>query len=121
MSISNLTMLTGHVGNDSTVKIFTNGNAVVNFSVATKESWKDKEGNWQNHTDWHNCTLNCNTADIANSLAKVITKGRAISVQGSNKSKDVNVIYKEKETVLKQNYVKVDDFKILDKANKEAE
>ena len=44
----------GFIGKDAEVKYLPNGTPVVKFSVATKKSWKDENGDWQDKTHWHN-------------------------------------------------------------------
>lgn len=55
MSGVNSVYLVGNVGK-SDIKTTQNG-FVCNFSVATKESWTDKEGQWKEETQWHSCVL----------------------------------------------------------------
>ncbi len=49
--------LIGHLGGDPEVRHLENGTAVARFSLATNESYKDKEGNWQTLTEWHNIVV----------------------------------------------------------------
>ena len=53
----NLVVLTGRVGKDPDVYKFENGGAKSSFSLATSESYKDKDGEWKEVTDWHNIVL----------------------------------------------------------------
>src|SRR6266404_9763752 len=54
--------------------------AVAKFSLATSERKKDKEGNWQDHTEWHNLTAFGRTAEIAGEYLK---KGRTVYIEGA--------------------------------------
>lgn len=53
MYTMNRAELIGHLGADPSIHTFQNGTRVCKFSVATKSSWKDKDGNWKNDTQWH--------------------------------------------------------------------
>lgn len=53
MKSVNRVELKGNVGGDPRVNTV-DGRTVVNFSLATDNSWKDKQGEWHNDTDWHN-------------------------------------------------------------------
>ena len=70
--------LIGHVGQDPELRD-ANGTPVCKFSVATKESWKDKAGEWQNKTEWHNVVV---WRDLADRTAKYIKKGMLVYIEG---------------------------------------
>lgn len=78
----NKVMLLGNIGQDPELKVLQNGQAVLKFSMATEEKWKDKEGEVQKRTDWHRCEL---WGKRAESLAKHLTKGSKVLVEGSLK------------------------------------
>ena len=71
-------LLIGNLGKDAEIKTFDNGNNVANFSLATSESYKDKAGEWQQKTEWHNIAVWGNQADRAAKL----TKGTTLYVEG---------------------------------------
>src|SRR6185437_5772436 len=50
----NKVIIVGNVGKDPEVKYTPSGVALAKFSVATNESFKDKSGEWQDRTEWHN-------------------------------------------------------------------
>ena len=52
----NKVMLIGNLGRDAETRFTTNNLSVTNFSIATTRGFKDKDGNWQNETTWHNIT-----------------------------------------------------------------
>ena len=52
----NKAIIMGHLGQDAAVRSLTNGEILVNFSVATTESWQ-KDGAWQHNTEWHNVSI----------------------------------------------------------------
>ena len=75
----NKVILIGNLGKDPEVKYTPNGTAVAKFSLATNERYKDKEGNWQDRTEWHNITAWQRTAEIAGEYLK---KGRTVYIEG---------------------------------------
>ena len=73
----NKVILIGNLGKDPEVKYTQTGMAVARFSVATNDRFKDKDGNWQDRTEWHNLVAFQRTAEIA---AEYLKKGaRSIS------------------------------------------
>ncbi len=50
----NKVILLGNVGKDPEIKATASGVTVATFSIATSERFKDKTGNWQDRTEWHN-------------------------------------------------------------------
>jgi single-strand DNA-binding protein len=52
----NKVILVGNVGKDPEVKYAPSGVAIAKFSLATNERFKDKSGEWQDRTEWHNVT-----------------------------------------------------------------
>ena len=62
----NKVILVGNLGNDPEQKSMPNGNAVTNITVATSESWKDKQtGQQQERTEWHRIVFFNRLAEIA--------------------------------------------------------
>jgi single-strand DNA-binding protein len=57
--------------------------AVARFSLATTERAKDKEGNWQDKTEWHNLVAFGRTAEVAGEYLK---KGRTVYIEGALRS-----------------------------------
>ncbi len=53
----NKVILIGNLGRDPEVTSYENGVKRAAFSMATTESYRDKEGNWQDQTEWHNIVL----------------------------------------------------------------
>lgn len=75
----NKVILVGNVGKDPEVRRMTNGDAVVNLSVATSESWK-KDGERKEKTEWHNVVVfNEGLAKVAEQYLK---KGSKVYVEG---------------------------------------
>ena len=77
----NKVILVGNVGNDPEVKTFQSGDRVVNFSIATSESWKDKEtGEQKSVTEWHKIAIfNTGLIDITDRFVK---KGMKVYIEG---------------------------------------
>src|SRR5437016_2000921 len=75
----NKVILIGNLGKDPEVKFTPNGTAIAKFSLATNERYKDKEGNWQDRTEWHNIVAWQRTAEIAGEYLK---KGRSVYIEG---------------------------------------
>lgn len=70
----NRVVLVGNLGRDPEIRDFENGSKLARFSIATGESYKDKSGEWQNRTEWHEIVAWRFLADRAqNQLAKGAT------------------------------------------------
>jgi len=75
----NKVILIGNLGKDPEVKYTPSGMAVARFTLATNERYKDKEGNWQDKTEWHNLVAFQRTAEI---VGEYLKKGRSCYVEG---------------------------------------
>lgn len=75
----NKVILMGNLGRDPEVRFMPNGDAVCNFSIATTDSWKDKAGEKQEKTEWHNIVMYRRLAEIAGEYLK---KGRPVYIEG---------------------------------------
>ena len=62
--------LIGNAGQDPEIRKLENGTSVAKVSLATKESYKDKKGDWQSTTEWHNLVLWRDLADRATNIKK---------------------------------------------------
>ena len=80
----NKAIILGRIGRDPEVRFMPNGEAVANFSVATSESWKGKDGQKQERTEWHNVTLYRKLAEIAGQYLK---KGSQVYIEGKIQSR----------------------------------
>ena len=80
----NKVILIGRLGREPELRYMANGEAVCNFSVATSESWKDKNGQRQESTEWHNVTMYRKLAEIA---GKYLTKGSQVYLEGKIQSR----------------------------------
>lgn len=80
MASVNKAILVGNLGRDPEMRYLPNGDAVANFSIATTETWKDKEGNKQEATDWHRISFFGRLAEVCGQYLK---KGSAVYIEGS--------------------------------------
>lgn len=81
----NKVMLIGRLGRDPEVRYMPNGSPVCNFSVATSETWTDRNsGQRQERTEWHNITLYGRVAEVAGQYLK---KGSQVYLEGKIQSR----------------------------------
>lgn len=78
MSI-NKAILVGHLGKDPELRYTPTGTPVCTFSLATSERYKDREGQQQEKTEWHNIVAWRGLAEIC---GKYLTKGKQIYLEG---------------------------------------
>ncbi|WP_283148982.1 single-stranded DNA-binding protein [Silvimonas soli] len=79
MASLNKVLLIGNLGRDPEVRYTPAGDAVCNFSIATTDRWKDKQGQQQEKTEWHNITMYRRLAEIAGQYLK---KGSSVYIEG---------------------------------------
>ena len=75
----NKVILIGNLGKDPEVRHLDNGRAVANFSLATSETYKNKQGERVTNTEWHNIVLWTPLAEIAE---KFLKKGGQVYIEG---------------------------------------
>ncbi len=76
----NKVILVGNLGQDPEVRYMPNGNAVTNISIATTDSWKDKNtGQMQERTEWHRVVLFGKLAEVA---GEYLRKGSQVYIEG---------------------------------------
>jgi single-strand DNA-binding protein len=75
----NKVILLGNLGKDPEIKFLPSGQAVANFGLATTERYKDKAGEWQDKTEWHNITAYGRQAEIIRDYVK---KGHKLFIEG---------------------------------------
>ncbi|MCZ6472545.1 MAG: single-stranded DNA-binding protein [SAR324 cluster bacterium] len=96
----NKVMLIGRLGRDPEIRYTNSGSAVANFSLATTDTWKDKGGQKQERTEWHNIVAWGRLADFSQNYLK---KGKLIYVEGRLQTRDwvdnQNVKHWKTETV----------------------
>jgi|TARA_B110000444_G_scaffold260718_1_gene308904 single-strand DNA-binding protein len=77
----NKVILVGNLGKDPEGKFMPNGNAVTNITIATSESWKDKQtGQQQERTEWHRVVFFNRLAEI---VTEYLKKGSKVYLEGS--------------------------------------
>lgn len=79
MASLNKVLLIGNLGRDPELRYTPSGRAVANFSIATTDRWKDKDGQNQERTNWHNIVLWGRQAEIAKDYLR---KGKQIYLEG---------------------------------------
>lgn len=75
----NKVILVGNLGKDPEVRAMDSGRKVANFPLATTESYKDRDGNRQEQTEWHNVVF---WGPIAETIERYLKKGSQIFVEG---------------------------------------
>ena len=78
-AMKNKVQLIGHVGQEPEIKTFDGGKKVVNFTLATNESYKNEKGEKVEQTEWHRVTAWGKVADI---IEKYVIKGKEIAIEG---------------------------------------
>lgn len=81
----NLAILIGRLGKDPETRYTGGGQAVCNFSLATDESYKDRNGEKQKKTEWHKIVAWGRTAEIAQQYLK---KGNQVNITGRIQTRD---------------------------------
>ena len=111
MSSVNKVTIVGRVGRDAEVRFTPSGTSVVNFSVATTETWKDKQtGEKKERTEWHNIQAWGKLAEICGEYVK---KGMLVYLEGSIRSSE----YEAKDGTMKHKTdIVANEVKFLSKA-----
>jgi single-strand DNA-binding protein len=85
MSSVNKAIILGRLGKDPEVRYMPNGGAVANLSIATSQTWKDKQtGEKKEKTEWHRVVLYNRIAEVAGEYAK---KGSLLYIEGRIETK----------------------------------
>src|SRR5215210_6472157 len=79
MASVNRVILIGNLGADPETRYLPSGDAVTNIRIATTDTWKDKSGEKQEHTEWHRVAFFGKLAEIAGEYLK---KGSPVYVEG---------------------------------------
>jgi len=79
MASLNKVMLIGNLGKDPEVRYTASGQAVASFSLATSEKFKNKNGDFEERTEWHRVTLWARLAEIA---GEYLSKGKTVYIEG---------------------------------------
>ena len=91
MASVNKVILIGNLGADPETRYLPSGDAVTNIRIATTDTWKDKSGEKQEHTEWHRVAFFGKVAEIAGEYLK---KGSQVYVEGQLRTRK----YQDKET-----------------------
>lgn len=84
MASVNRVILIGNLGKDPETRFMSNGDAVANITLATTETWKDKNGEKQEKTEWHRIVFYRKLAEIA---GQYLRKGSQVYVEGRIETK----------------------------------
>ena len=104
----NKCMFIGRLGKDPEIRYVASGDAVAGFSIATGESWKDKQGQKQERTEWVNCTTFGKLAEI---VGEYLRKGSKVYIEGKMKTEkytDNNGVEKYSTKIIVQNMQMLD-------------
>jgi single-strand DNA-binding protein len=75
----NKVILVGNLGRDPEIRTTPSGQTLAKFSIATSRKWKDRDGNRQEATEWHNIVCWGRQAEVA---GQFLTKGKQIFLEG---------------------------------------
>jgi single-strand DNA-binding protein len=105
----NKVFLLGRLGKDPEMRSTQGGMTIASFSLATSDRQKDAQGNWQDHTEWHNLVAFQRTAEIVRDYCK---KGSQIFVEGKIQTRT----WEDKESGQKKyrTEILVNDLSLLD-------
>jgi single-strand DNA-binding protein len=105
----NKVFLIGRLGKDPVIKHFENGGAIAEFTLATDDSYKDKQGNKVEQTDWHNIKITF--PKLAEVAEKYLKKGSLVHIEGKIKTRSYDDKDGNKRYITE---VVVEGFKMLD-------
>lgn len=108
-NLKNKVQLIGNIGQTPELKTLESGKLVLNFSLATNESYKSENGEKITNTAWHNIVAWQKTAEL---LSKLTKKGSSIAVEGKISYRT----WENKEgQKIRETDIVVEDFLLLDK------
>jgi single-strand DNA-binding protein len=81
----NKVILVGNLGRDPEVRYTPSGTAVANFTLATTETWTDKDGAKQSHTEWHRIVAWRRLGEIC---GEYLSKGKQVYIEGRVRTKE---------------------------------
>ncbi len=99
----NKVILIGNLGADPELRYTPNGVAVATFNLATNERWPDKDGNFQEHTEWHRVVAWRKQAEI---VGEYLKKGSQVYVEGKLRTRsweDQNGVKRYQTEIIVQN------------------
>lgn len=110
----NVAILIGRLGKDPEVRYTQDGSMVTSFSLATDEKWKDKNGDYQQKTEWHNIVAFGKLAEICGNH---LSKGSLVFVDGKISTKQ----WEDKDGVKRyKTEIIIGEMKMLEKKTGEA-
>jgi len=103
MYLNNVT-LTGFIGGDAETRTTKSNTTFTVFSLATKNSWKDREsGEWISRTEWHRAVVFGRLTDLAGTLKK----GEHVQIQGQLRTREYETAAEGKKNVTKQRVTEI--------------
>lgn len=111
----NKVMLIGNVGKDPELKHTPSGIPVISFRLATSETWKDREGNVKEHTDWHTIVAWRGLAEV---IHKLVKKSSRVFIEGRIQTRNFEDRNNNRRHVVE---VLADNMLILDARSKSSE
>ena len=112
-SMKNRVMLIGNLGKDPEIKTTESGKKVTNFTMATKDGYKNAEGQRVTETTWHNCVA---WNGLAETIGNFLKKGSEVAVEG----RIVYRTYEDKKGVTKNiTEILLNDIALLRSGKKE--
>jgi single-strand DNA-binding protein len=81
----NKVMLIGNLGRDPEVRYLSSGKPVANFSIATTDTWKDKDGKQAEKTEWHKIVVFGKLAEIC---SEYLSKGKQVYIEGKLQTRE---------------------------------
>jgi single-strand DNA-binding protein len=85
MASVNKVILVGNLGRDPELRYTKNGQAVANFSVATSDSYTNRDGQREDRTEWHRVVVWGKTAELC---TQYLTKGRTVYIEGQLRTRE---------------------------------
>jgi len=85
MASVNKVILVGNLGRDPELRYTKDGQGVANFTIATNERWRGKDGNSQERTEWHRVVV---WGKQAENCAQYLQKGRSVYLEGRLQTRD---------------------------------
>lgn len=114
MNIQNRVTLIGFLGKDPEVKTFDNGGKICNVTMATDDSYKNKDGEKVSQTDWHNLVFRGGLVDV---VEKYLKKGSKVAVSGKIKYRT----YEKEGTTHYITEIQCDEMMMLSKSDAPAQ
>lgn len=115
MNVGNSVTLIGNLGNDFEIKNLGSGRTLAKTSLATNETYKNKEGEYVTNTQWHNLVVWGKRAEV---IAKLGKKGSKMAISGKL---EYNSYENDKGIKTYFTQIVVNDFRMLDPKKKGAE